>query len=722
MTTMASPKPYASVSEESSHVQVLDSNEPLVTVSSSVPVPVSVSGELSVVRVLDSYEPLVTVSSSVPVSSARVLDSIEPLVPTARVQVMDSDEPLVLPCVSSAVDEPVAGPSGVAAGSCGSLPAISEDEDEEDDDVPALPRPTGSSGRRMNPNSDEVTEEDYICEACFYLAMQGVNDELHGNNDRSAGSSHRGHREVCLLCGRSLVKLQSHLVLSPSTSSHHVKIAEIVERTIAPRQISSSDRLCHACFMKVKRDALRSDVHDEARNLAYIQPGSSGLQSQTVEPPMDAMPLTDPKGSPDASLIPPPLEPSAARLIGDDSQGPSFAVQETAGGYQEYTPTSERDIIDFKNVQQAFKLIMETKDNPNIRGDEDGQQAPSRGTQKIPRPKEDEVQSESGDSEPSSIGSTEENSPCITDMSAHDALYSLHLTATYLTLVMMRRITKRDVDLITAFSRPNIHKHYTDMVPIALGIALPAPSTSFNQAMSGAVSSSMEAGRHIGTILLYLMKSCTASSSDTPVGFLDQERIGMEAILKATCMTHIAGAGIPLATLFVAVRSLYNKSEWETIQWLSYNELLHSISSIITLRLDHFQLTQTKSDTVKLFPYCRLVHQNYHPDLSYRGNEEMCYFMVCLVDFKCPPVAGTGGARAAMWTSKMNPGLKKEIETVARAMYEETSKFTLTPMFSGQKSPATTKGPGSTWIPPEVTAGEEETNKDESIPTVHSWN
>ncbi|KAJ8709375.1 hypothetical protein PYW07_009201 [Mythimna separata] len=56
-----------------------------------------------------------------------------------------------------AVDEPVAGPSGLAAGSCGSLPAISEDEDEEDDDVPALPRPTGSSGRRMNPNSDELS-------------------------------------------------------------------------------------------------------------------------------------------------------------------------------------------------------------------------------------------------------------------------------------------------------------------------------------------------------------------------------------------------------------------------------------------------------------------------------------------------------------------------------------------------------------------------------------
>ncbi|KAI8437108.1 hypothetical protein MSG28_010459 [Choristoneura fumiferana] len=51
LTTMASPKPYASVSEELSDVQVLDSNEPLVTASSSAP-------SSSSARVMDSIEPL----------------------------------------------------------------------------------------------------------------------------------------------------------------------------------------------------------------------------------------------------------------------------------------------------------------------------------------------------------------------------------------------------------------------------------------------------------------------------------------------------------------------------------------------------------------------------------------------------------------------------------------------------------------------------------------
>ncbi|KAJ8725440.1 hypothetical protein PYW08_003623 [Mythimna loreyi] len=90
------------------------------------------------------------------------MDSIEPLVPTARVQVLDSNEPLVLPCVSSSSSssvfvEPVAGPSGVAAGSSGSLPAVaSSSEDEDEDDVPAMPRPTGSTGRRNHPYSEEL--------------------------------------------------------------------------------------------------------------------------------------------------------------------------------------------------------------------------------------------------------------------------------------------------------------------------------------------------------------------------------------------------------------------------------------------------------------------------------------------------------------------------------------------------------------------------------------
>lgn len=103
------------------------------------------SEDSSDVQVLDSGEPLVTASSSVPSSSSvRVMDSIDPLVATARVQVLDSNVPPVLPCVLPVLDEPVAGPSGVAAGST---------QDEDEDIVTAIP---WSSGRRISPYSNEL--------------------------------------------------------------------------------------------------------------------------------------------------------------------------------------------------------------------------------------------------------------------------------------------------------------------------------------------------------------------------------------------------------------------------------------------------------------------------------------------------------------------------------------------------------------------------------------
>lgn len=72
MTTMASSKPRASPTavspaEESSEVQVLDSNEPLVATSSSA---------IPHMQVVDSSEPLVCELPCV-----QVIDSSEPLVP-----------------------------------------------------------------------------------------------------------------------------------------------------------------------------------------------------------------------------------------------------------------------------------------------------------------------------------------------------------------------------------------------------------------------------------------------------------------------------------------------------------------------------------------------------------------------------------------------------------------------------------------------------------------
>ncbi|KAL4721181.1 hypothetical protein ACJJTC_016701 [Scirpophaga incertulas] len=108
-----------------------------------------------------------------------------------------------------------------------------------------------------------VTEDDYICEACFHLAMQTVNAQLTDNSerDRCAGPSRRAHTEVCLVCGRSLANRQSHVILRDQDQA----VIQIIQNRLSPRQVSQYDRSCHACWMSARREATRNQQVDEGR-------------------------------------------------------------------------------------------------------------------------------------------------------------------------------------------------------------------------------------------------------------------------------------------------------------------------------------------------------------------------------------------------------------------------------------------------------------------------
>lgn len=273
------------------------------------------------------------------------------------------------------------------------------------------------------------------------------------------------------------------------------------------------------------------------------------------------------------------------------------------------------------------------------------------------------------------------------------AIRSLSHTAFFLILFMMRRITKRYEDLLAALSRSNIHKHYTDMVREPFGMTIPPPSTSLNRSLSQILSTQNVASRELYTMALWLLQTCTVGQTDTPVGLLSQKDIGLEAVLRATCMTHIAGSGMPLITLFVTVKTLFNKTERATLEWLAYPELIQGIHRIVELRSKQYEI----SGELKLFPYCRLVHQNYHSDLGYKGNENICYLMACLIDQHSPPSLGTGGARNALWTASINPKLKIQIEAAAKMMYSGVSDFKLTARYPGQISYGGQSTSGQTW-------------------------
>lgn len=69
--------------------------------------------------------------------------------------------------------------------------------------------------------------------------MQTINAQIHGNNecDPSAGSSRRGHTQVCPVCGRSLLNRQSDHILKENPSSLTLRMINLIRTTVAPRQV-----------------------------------------------------------------------------------------------------------------------------------------------------------------------------------------------------------------------------------------------------------------------------------------------------------------------------------------------------------------------------------------------------------------------------------------------------------------------------------------------------
>lgn len=125
---------------------------------------------MSEVQVLDSSEPLVTTVSSL--CSVQVIDSGEPLVPAVRMQVLDSHEPLEFSNKLDDFEETdgasgIAGPSGLGdpvgvAGPSGitSSGLLAHTSDMVEAVMPLSDtetiRPSGSSGRRIHYNSEEI--------------------------------------------------------------------------------------------------------------------------------------------------------------------------------------------------------------------------------------------------------------------------------------------------------------------------------------------------------------------------------------------------------------------------------------------------------------------------------------------------------------------------------------------------------------------------------------
>lgn len=265
-----------------------------------------------------------------------------------------------------------------------------------------------------------------------------------------------------------------------------------------------------------------------------------------------------------------------------------------------------------------------------------------------------------------------------------DLLKPLIDTAIYLSLVMMRRLVKRTEDLEKAFGRENINKHYGMMISRKLSRSLPAPAMTLNRSLEAELSTNFKGSRHLFVMVLHLFSTAEEDLSDKRSGLLEQKHSGISALLKATCLTHLAGVGLPLITLFKTLKALYRRTDKETLELVAYRDLVpgcQRIASLLTLQ-DSLQTKSAEKGplvTFKLFPYCRLIHSNYHVNLSAQGNEAICYLMACLIDLKFPPASGSGGAKTALWTSKLADSEKRLLGELSATIHKKRSTTDITP-------------------------------------------
>ncbi|XP_075984951.1 uncharacterized protein LOC142982375 [Anticarsia gemmatalis] len=99
------------------------------------------------------------------------------------------------------------------------------------------------------------------------MSIVAVNQnlELNTTNDDQAGPSQRGHVNVCLLCGCSIARRQSDKILRDNPTELQQSMINIIKTKIEPRQVTPSDKVCHPCWLRTKRETLRINRIDELR-------------------------------------------------------------------------------------------------------------------------------------------------------------------------------------------------------------------------------------------------------------------------------------------------------------------------------------------------------------------------------------------------------------------------------------------------------------------------
>ncbi|KAL4706282.1 hypothetical protein ACJJTC_017449 [Scirpophaga incertulas] len=96
----------------------------------------------------------------------------------------------------------------------------------------------------------------------------GIQSEVSGRD--VAGPSTRRQTNACLLCGSSILNRRSDKILRENPNEMQQSIIDLITSKLAPREISSLDRICHTCWVRSQREIIRGNLHNENRPLADI--------------------------------------------------------------------------------------------------------------------------------------------------------------------------------------------------------------------------------------------------------------------------------------------------------------------------------------------------------------------------------------------------------------------------------------------------------------------
>lgn len=117
-----------------------------------------------------------------------------------------------------------------------------------------------------------------------------VNEIIHGeissNDNQLPGSSHTqavGHSKVCLMCGCSILRRKSDQILRSNPSELQQMIATIIINSIEPRELTTTDRVCHSCWMKTRRTALCMQVDQTERESVALPSTSMVVEESQAE-------------------------------------------------------------------------------------------------------------------------------------------------------------------------------------------------------------------------------------------------------------------------------------------------------------------------------------------------------------------------------------------------------------------------------------------------------